>query len=149
MFSTKKTLTLKGAQVLMDAAVAEAARLQVPGAIAIVDDGGHPMLLVRLDDTMVAAANIALGKAATAVAFQRPTIELEKTILSGRTPMLVLNSATDQAYVPLKGGYPIRCGDQVVGGIAVAGTLDAEKDELVARAGLQALVAATADRNPR
>jgi glc operon protein GlcG len=58
-------------------------------------------MLEVLDGTMHAAANIAIGKAATAVAFQRPTKDIEDVILKGRTPMLMLYSVTPQPYVPL------------------------------------------------
>ncbi len=103
-----------------------------PGAIAIVDQGGHLMALERLDGTMHAASNIAIGKAATAVAFQRPTKDIEETILKGRSPMLMLDSATSHAYIPLKGGHPILFEGEVLGGIAVAGTMSAELDEIIA-----------------
>lgn len=103
-----------------------------PGAIAIVDSGGHLMALERLDGTMHAASSIAIGKAATAVDFQRPTKDIEEAILNGRSPMLMLNSATSQAYIPLKGGYPILFEGEILGGIAVAGTMDADLDETIA-----------------
>ncbi len=130
-------MTYRDAKSLMDAATKSAMDHQVPGAIAIVDSSGNPVLLESLDDTMSAAAKIALGKAATAVAFKRPTIDLEKVILNGRSPMLVLDGATSEAYVPLKGGYPILFEDELVGGIAVAGTMDADMDEVVVLEALQ------------
>ena len=89
------------------------------------------MLLERLDNTTNSAANIAIGKAATAVSFKRPTIELENTIQEGRNTMLVLDSATSHNYVPLKGGYPICYENKLIGAIAVAGTMDAEMGEVV------------------
>lgn len=122
---------------MMDAALRAAAAHNVPGAIAIVDAGGHVILAERLDGTMHAAVNIAIGKAATAVAFQRRTAVIEDVILAGRTPMLTLDSVTPQPYVPLKGGHPITSGKTIIGGIAVAGTMDAEMDEVVALAALQ------------
>jgi glc operon protein GlcG len=137
MLVIKHTLSLALAERFMEEALKAAARLKVPGAIAIVDEGGHLVLLKRLDNTMYAASNIAIGKAATAVAFKRPTIELEKAILTGRTPMLELNSVTPQPYVPLKGGYPIEIKGEIVGGIAIAGTMDAAMDEAVVRSAVK------------
>lgn len=120
------------AKGMMDLAVSAIKSRGVPGAVAIVDSGGHLIALERLDGTMYAASAIAMGKAATAVAFQRPTKDLEDTILNGRSPMLMLDSATPQPYVPLKGGYPIVVEGQVLGGIAIAGTMDADLDETIA-----------------
>ncbi len=124
-------ITYDDAKMLMDAAVQSAAYHKVPGAIAIVDCNGNTLSLVTLDGTMGGAAKIAMGKAATAVAFQRPTKNLEKVILEGRTPMLVLDGATSEAYVPLKGGYPLMYEGELIGAIAVAGTMDAEMDEVI------------------
>jgi len=130
-------MTYDDAKELMRATVASANKHKVPGAIAIVDHGGSLMLLERLDDTMIAAADITIGKAATAVAFRRPTIDIEKVILEGRSPMLELDGATSFAYVPLKGGYPIWYENEVVGGVAVGGTMDADMDEVVVLEGMK------------
>ncbi|WP_298475707.1 heme-binding protein [uncultured Maribacter sp.] len=131
MPKTTYKMTHRDAKALMDAATKSARHHKVPGAIAIVDGNGNPILLESLDNTMSSAAKIAIGKAATATAFKRPTIDLEKVILKGRTPMLVLDSATSEAYIPLKGAYPILYKKEIIGGIAVAGTMDADMDEVV------------------
>jgi glc operon protein GlcG len=124
-------LTYDDAKKLMKAATDSANKNSVPGAIAIVDSGGNLILLERLDNTMNSAANIAIGKAATAVSFKRPTIELENTVQKGRNTMLVLDSATAHPYIPLKGGYPIWYENELIGAIAVAGTMNAEMDEVL------------------
>ncbi|OWW25326.1 hypothetical protein B4Q04_12395 [Zobellia sp. OII3] len=135
----KKTykITHQEAKSLMVAAIESAVKYNVPGAIAIVDSGGNTIMLESLDDTMSSASGIAIGKAATSAAFRRPTKDLEDVIFDGRTPMLVLNSASSQAYVPLKGGYPIYFENELVGAIAVAGTMDANMDEIVVLEALQ------------
>lgn len=125
------------AKALMNAAIESARHHKVPGAIAIVDAGGNPILVESLDKTMCSAAHIAIGKAATAAAFIRPTIEIEKVLLEGRVAMLTLNSVTPQPYVPLKGGYPIWHNNELLGAIAVAGTMDADMDEVIALEALE------------
>jgi len=131
MPNTTFKMTYKDAKSLMDAATKSASSHKVPGAIAIVDSSGNPLLVESLDNTMCSASKIAIGKAATAAAFKRPTMAIEKVILEGRTPMLMLDSTTSEAYVPLKGGYPIWYKEELIGAIAVAGTMDAEMDEVV------------------
>src|ERR671926_640667 len=70
----KKSLTIEGAKKVIAGAVAYAKKNNAPGGvIAVVDEGGNLMALERLDGTFAAGANISIGKARTAVLFQRPT----------------------------------------------------------------------------
>jgi glc operon protein GlcG len=129
---TKKSLTLESAKALIGFAMLKAGELGVCGAIAVVDNGGHLICLERIDGTMSAAAGIAIGKAATAVAFKRPGAVLEQTISNDRPAMAVLNSVSPFPFVPLQGSYPIESDNQIVGAIAVAGAMNAENDEAIA-----------------
>jgi uncharacterized protein GlcG (DUF336 family) len=131
-FITKKTLSLKDAKVLEALAISKALELGVGAAVAVVDYGGHLISLVRVDGTMAAASNIAIGKAATAVGFQRPGIILEQTITCERPAMRTLISVAPFPYVPLKGSYPVIINGEVVGAIGVAGAKTGENDELIA-----------------
>ncbi len=137
MFLKSGRINLKGAKLLADAARKEAEKRNVPGAVAIVDEGCNLVYLERWDGSMPYAPKIAINKASSAVGFGRPTIRLEDVILEGRTPMLSLTHTVD--YAPLKGGYPIETDGIIVGGIAVAGALTAENDELIALAALKIL----------
>jgi len=128
----KHTLTLEAAKSLIGFAIHKAKELGVGGAIAVVDDGGHLICLERIDGTMAAAANIAIGKAATAIGFKRPGAVLEETITTQRPAMQVLHSVTPAPFVPLKGSYPIEIKDEIVGAIAVAGAVNGENDEAIA-----------------
>jgi len=129
----KHTLTLEAAKSLIAFAILKAKVLGVGGAIAVVDDGGHLICVERIDGTMVAAANIAIGKAATAIGFNRPGAVLEETITTLRPAMQVLNSVTPAPFVPLKGAYPIEIKGEIVGAIAVAGAGTGENDETIVR----------------
>ena len=129
---TKKTLSLEAAKTLVDFAIQKANEIGVGGAIAVVDDGGHLICLERIDGTMVAAANIAIGKAATAMNFKRPGLVLEETVSTDRPAMKTLNSVTPAPYVPLKGSYPIEIEGELVGSIAVAGAGTGQNDETIA-----------------
>lgn len=132
------TLTLEGARRAADAAITYARTHGAPGAaVAIVDAGGHPMYLARLDGTFAAGAEISIGKARTAVMFKRPTRGIEETINKGRTAMTPLASVT--WFTPLQGGIPIMAGEEIVGGIGVSGASSAQQDEEVAIAGARAI----------
>jgi glc operon protein GlcG len=130
-------INLEGAKLLADAARREAQKRNLPGAVAVVDDGCNIVYVERWDSTMPNAPRIAINKAVTAVGFGRPTIRLEDVILNGRTPMLALTGTVD--YAPLMGGYPIEVDGMIIGGIAVAGALTAENDELIAKEALKGI----------
>jgi glc operon protein GlcG len=130
-------INLEGAKLVADAARREAQKRNLPGAVAVVDDGCNIVYVERWDNTMPNAPRIAINKAVTAVGFGRPTIRLEDVILNGRTPMLALTGTVD--YAPLMGGYPIEVDGMIIGGIAVAGALTAENDELIAKEALKGI----------
>jgi glc operon protein GlcG len=132
----KKTLTLDGAEHLIAAAKAHAAQVNAPGGvIAVVDSGGNLMALERLDGTFAAGANISIGKARTAVLFQKPTKVFEDIINKGRTAMAAL---PDSFFTPLQGGIPVTIDSQIIGAIGVSGASSAAQDEEIAIAGANA-----------
>ncbi len=132
----KKSLNLDGAKEAMAAAVDYAKKKNAPGGvIAVVDEGGNLMALERLDGTFAMGATISIGKARTAVLFQKPTRFFEELINKGRTAMTAVDG-----FTPLIGGIPIVIDGQVVGGIGVSGAASANQDEELALAGANALV---------
>jgi len=132
----KKSLTLDGAERVITAAKAEAAKVKAPGGvIAVVDAGGNLMALERLDGTFAAGANISIGKARTAVLFQKPTKVFEDIINKGRTAMAAL---PDSFFTPLQGGIPVVLDGQIIGGVGVSGASSAAQDEELAIAGAEA-----------
>src|ERR1700712_2710187 len=94
----------------------EAQNHQWAVTIAIVDDGGHPLALQRLDGAAPVSAYIATEKARTAAMGRRPSQAYEEMINSGRTSFL---SAPLTAM--LEGGVPIVVDGHVVGAIGVSG----------------------------
>src|ERR1043166_6504150 len=132
----RKTLTLDGAERVIAAAKAKAQELKSPGGvIAVVDAGGNLMALARLDGTFAAGANISIGKARTAVLFQKPTKVFEDIINKGRTAMAAL---PDSFFTPLQGGIPVAADGQIIGGVGVSGASSAAQDEELAIAGAEA-----------
>jgi glc operon protein GlcG len=85
-FAEKKKLTLAAAQKMVAAAQAEAERNHLAGVIAVVDDGGWPILLLRMvNSAYLASVELAQGKARTAALFKKPSQDLEDAISPGRT----------------------------------------------------------------
>src|SRR5215475_8854681 len=85
----KKVLTLAAAQKMVAAARAEAERKHLAGVIAVVDDGGWAILVLRMDNAAyVASVELAPGKARTAALFKKPSQALEDAINHGRTALV-------------------------------------------------------------
>jgi glc operon protein GlcG len=125
----KKVLTIAGARAVAAAAEAEATKGGATPAFAIVDDGGHVLLVVRPDGTFPAAAEVSIRKARTAALFRKETIAFENTVNGGRYALLGVDVMT-----PLMGGVPIVIDGQVVGAIGVSGAKSQQQDDTIARA---------------
>jgi glc operon protein GlcG len=127
---TKPVLTTKAAQKIMDAALAYAKTNNAPGGcIAIVDDGGHLLMLVRMDGTFAKASEVSTGKAQSAALFKKETKGFEDKINSDRPAVITVGA------IMLKGGVPITYKGVVIGGIGVSGAATAEQDAEIAAAG--------------
>jgi glc operon protein GlcG len=119
---------------MVAAAEAEAERNHWAGVIAIVDDGGWPILIERMDNAaFTASIELAPGKARTAALFKKPSQALEDSINHGRIALV-----TAHDFIEMQGGLPIVVDGQVVGGIGASFDTP-EHDVQVAQVGLAAL----------
>jgi glc operon protein GlcG len=130
----KRVLTLAGARLVATAAETEAKRLNTTGAIAVVDDGGNLLYLLRIDNTFPAGAYVATDKARTAATFRMPTRNLEDAVKNGRTSLVAVSEMT-----PLAGGIPIVIDGQIVGAVGVSGAANAMQDEELAKVAAAAI----------
>ncbi|MFB9995453.1 heme-binding protein [Deinococcus oregonensis] len=124
-------LTLEVACQITTAARLHAQAAGLNATIAVVDAGGHLMTLERMDGAVLASLETAQVKARTAVLFGAPTRALP--MAQPVTPALIGGVGYPVAFVP--GGYPLRIGAELVGGIAVGGGTS-EQDEAAVLAGL-------------
>jgi len=125
----KKVLTLAGARSVAAAAEAEAMKGGATPAIAIVDDGGHVLLVIRPESTFAAAADVSVQKARTAALFKKETVAFENAVNGGRYALLGVDVMT-----PLMGGVPIVVDGQVVGAIGISGAKSQQQDDAIAHA---------------
>ena len=130
---TKAVLGQLDAQQILKAASDHAHAQGWAVAIAVVDDGGHPLALLRLDGASPIAAYIATEKARSAALGRRETKGYEDMVNSGRTAFLSAPLLTS-----LEGGVPVLVDGQVVGAVGVSG-VKAEQDAEVAKAGAATL----------
>ncbi len=130
----KKVITLAAAHKIMAAAEAEAERNHWAAVIAVVDDGGWPILIERMDHAAVlAGVELAPGKARTAALFKKPSQDLEDAINGGRVA-----ATTAHGFVEMQGALPIIVDGEVIGAIGVSADTK-DHDVQIARAGLAAL----------
>ncbi len=118
---------------VLTAARQEAQAQQWNVTIAVVDDGGHPLALERMDGCAPASAYIAVEKARSAALGRKETRDYEQMVNGGRTAFV-----TAPLLTSLEGGVPLRVDGQVVGAIGVSG-VKSEQDAQVAKAGAATL----------
>jgi glc operon protein GlcG len=135
------SIRLDQARKLSAAAQAEARRNGWRMVVAIVDPGGHLVLLERMDDSQFGSVQVAQDKARSAVAFRRPTRVFQEMLASGGEGLRMLAMS---GAIPIDGGLPILDEGAIIGGIGISGGTSAE-DGQVAQAGLAAL-AGNSDR---
>src|SRR5258708_40008436 len=121
---SRKTLSLEAARIALDAAEAEALKNGWRVVIAVVDDGGHPVLVARLDGAQWSSISTAVEKARAPPAWKRPTRLLEESVNNGRTAFLSIS----QGMALLQGGVPIEIDGVVVGAVGVSGVMAGDVD---------------------
>ncbi|MBV7576388.1 heme-binding protein [Pseudomonas sp. PDM32] len=127
----KAVLSQTEVQQIIKAARAEAQANQWAVTIVVVDDGGHPLALERLDGCAPGSAYIATEKARTAALGRRESKSYEDMVNAGRYAFLSAPLLTS-----LEGGVPIIFDGQVIGAVGVSG-VKPEQDAQVAKAGAQ------------
>jgi glc operon protein GlcG len=130
---SKAVLSQTEVSQILTAARTEAQNNQWAVTIAIVDDGGHPLALERLDGCAPIGAYIATEKARTSALGRRESKGYEEMVNGGRHAFLSAPLLTS-----LEGGVPIIVDGQVIGAVGVSG-VKAEQDAQVAKAGAQSL----------
>ena len=129
----KAVLSQNEVAQILQAARSEAQQQGWAVAIAVVDDGGHPLALERLDGCAPIGAYIATEKSRSAAIGRRETKGYEDMVNGGRNAFLSAPLITS-----LEGGVPVLVDGQVVGAVGVSG-VKAEQDAQVAKAGIAAL----------
>ncbi len=130
-------LSVPGAKVLLQAAIAKAEAMGVPQCIAIVDRGGNLMVFERMEGAKLHSQFSAIQKAYTAVSAKATTGQLPTDLAIG------IALATDNRFATIAGGLPIEINGEVIGGIGIGSGTD-EEDIEVAEAAIAALKSAIA-----
>ena len=140
--SDAKRLTTEGARKIKNAAVKAAEKAGIPITVAVVDAGGHLLILERMDGGKFHSVHSATTKAVCAASSKRNT---GSTGAVGQSlDMLhalgLALAAGPERWTPMEGGCPIMAGNECIGGVGVAGG-NWEFDEKVAREAAEAIKA--------
>jgi glc operon protein GlcG len=129
-------LGLEDAERARDAILAALTPSDSPAALAIVDEHGVPILLLRQDGAPTRMLSRARAKAYTAAVLGLDTVTFRDAHVKAR--QRTLDDWGDPQLTTLQGGLAIRHNGNVLGGIAMSGNSTA-RDEALAGIGLHAL----------
>src|SRR3954469_14430862 len=117
-----KRLTMAGAKKIMSTATAKAQEAGIAVTIAIVDTGGHLVLLERMDGGKFHTVHSATTKAVCAASNKRGTGSqgaVGQALDTAHALGLAL-AAGPGRWTAMEGGWPIMAGDECLGGVGVA-----------------------------
>jgi glc operon protein GlcG len=130
------TLGLAEAERAQDAILAALTVTDNPVALAIADEHGVPVLLLRQDGAPARMLSRARAKAYTAATLGVDTVTFRDKHLNARRRSL--SDWGDPMLTSLQGGLVIEHRGRVIGGIAMSGNTTA-RDEALARIGREAI----------
>ena len=127
-------LTLGDANRMVQAAIAEAERINIKLSVSVCDAGGHLLAFNRMEGAIFISAVAAQGKAVGAIGCGR-----DSSAIPADSPVIQAIMATQGGrIIPAQGALLVEKDGEVVGAIGGSGGT-AQQDEDCARVGLAAL----------
>ncbi|MCW1404090.1 heme-binding protein [Novosphingobium sp. MW5] len=132
------TLTLAQAQTIVTATLAKGREMGLkPICVAVLDRGGHLIVLQREDGASNLRPQIAMAKASGALGLGVSSRTIGEMAAERPTFVASLASLTGAEIIPAAGGLLIKVGDELVGAVGVTGDTS-DNDEACAAAGIAA-----------
>ena len=136
---SRPTLSDSAATAVLDAALETAKAMGERVTIVIVDEGGNPKALRRMDGAPLVSIQTAQNKAYAAAAIGMPGDEFFDAIKEDAAA--VASFASRPGLALIAGGMPLGIAGSVVGGVGVAGARTGIEDRRIAEAALRGLTA--------
>jgi len=135
-----RRLTLAGAREMMATATGLAEAEHIAIAVAIVDAGGHAVLIERMDGGRFHTVHSSTTKAVSAASNKRPTTSkgAQAQSLDSMHAIGLALAAGPERWTAMEGGYPVIVEGECIGGIGVSGG-NWEFDDRAARAAVEAI----------
>lgn len=131
-------LTIKDAELALEACKKKSAEIGVPMDIAITDESGSLLIFQRMDGAVLGCIQVAIDKAYTSAIFGVATGDEGKLAQPGQ-PDYGANTLCGGRVVIIAGGVPILHKNVVLGAIGCSsGTPD--QDTMIAQAGVDAII---------
>src|SRR5216110_4087289 len=139
-FADSKRLTAAGARKMTATAIARAREGGVAVSVAIVDAGGHLMLLERMEGGRFHTVHSATTKAVCAASNRRGTGSkgAQGQALDVAHALGLALAAGAERWTAMEGGWPILIDGECIGGIGVSGG-DWATDERIAQAAVESI----------
>ena len=131
------------ARAMVAAAIAKAEALGVPETVCVVDEGGYPIALERMDNARITGPQIAWNTAWTAAGHKRPTHLLTRPPNGPALPgneAFGIQLSFEGRFAAFVGGFPVVVDGEVIGGVGLSGG-NGEQDIACGLAALEALAA--------
>ena len=128
-------INLEQARRAIGAAIAEARRINVPMAVAVVDTSGNLVAFEKMDNTQNASILVAQNNAVSAAMYRRPTKAFQDALAAGGAGLRILTLPHANA---VEGGIPLMQGGLIVGAIGASGG-SPDQDSVVATGGVAAM----------
>ena len=125
---------------MMTAAISKAEEFGIAVTVAIVDSGGHMLVLERMDGGRFHTVHSSTTKAVTAASNKRPTTTrgAQGQDLDTLHAIGLSLAAGAGRWTAMEGGFPIIVDGECLGGIGVSGG-DWQQDEEIAKAAVEAI----------
>src|SRR5438034_2642974 len=135
-----KRLTSEGARKVMDTALTRAREAGIAVSVAVVDSGGHLVLLERMEGGKFHTVHSATTKAVCAASNKRSTGSKGAVgqALDVAHALGLALAAGPERWTAMEGGCPVIVGGECIGGVGVAGG-SWELDERLAREAVESI----------
>lgn len=127
------SMTLSLAKQLAEKVEDKAREMGVNAVVAVSNSGARPVLVECMDDSYIASYDVAFQKAYTVVALKMSTSTLKQLSQPGES-LYGIQFTNNGQIVIFGGGVPLRCGDEIIGGLGVSGGSE-EQDTYLAEYG--------------
>lgn len=128
--ASRPTLSNMVARLMVDAAVAEAAKAEVAVTVAVVDESGIIKEMLRMDGAPLVSVQTAINKAYAAAAIGMPPDDFYAAIESDGAA--VAEFGTRPGLALIAGGLPVIADGSVAGALGVAGAMTGAEDRRIA-----------------
>ena len=122
----------------LEAAKAKAEELKIAVTVAVVDNSGILLGLLRMDGAISISPRFAVAKAYTSGTIGLATADMAGYATEGK-PYFGITSILGGELTTIAGGVPVMIAGKLAGGVGVGGSTDVNQDAECAKAAMEVL----------